>query len=60
MRVLIARGRRVSILLVRERSRGILVHEGSRVAAIRAKDGSGLSVGLGRWCVTIASSLDIS
>ena len=29
MRVLVARGRRVSLLPVRERSRGLLVHEGS-------------------------------
>ena len=36
--VLVARGRRVSLLLVRERSRGLLVHEGSRVAAIQARD----------------------
>ena len=34
MRVLVARGRRVSLLLVRERSRGLLVHEGFRAAAI--------------------------
>ena len=38
MWVLVARGRRVSLLLVRERSRGLLVHEGSRVAVIRARD----------------------
>ena len=44
MRVLVARGRRVSLLLVRERSRGLLVHEGSRAATIRAKDRSGLPV----------------
>ena len=59
MRVLVARGRRVSLLLVRERSRGLLVHEGSRTVAIRARDGSELPVKLGRWCATIASSLDI-
>ena len=58
--MLVARGRRVSLLLVRERSRGILVHEDSRVAAIRARDRSGLPVRLGRWCALIASSLDIS
>ena len=34
MRVLVARGRRVSLLLVWERTRGLLVHEGSRAAAI--------------------------
>ena len=60
MRVLVARGRRVSLLPVQERSRGLLVHEGSRVAAIRARDRSGLPVRLGRWCATIANNLDIS
>ena len=60
MRVLVVRGRRVSLLLVRERCRGLLVHEGSRVVAIQAKDRSELPVRLGRWCATIASSLDIS
>ena len=30
MRVLVARGRRVSLLPIRERSRGLLVHEGSQ------------------------------
>ena len=59
MRVLVARGRRVSLLLVRERSRGLLVHMGSRVTAIRARDISELPVRLGRWYVIIASSLDI-
>ena len=60
MRVLVARERRVSLLLVRERSTGLLVHEGSRVAAIRARDGSELPVKLGKWCATIASNPDIS
>ena len=60
MRVLVARGMRVSLLLVRERSRGLLVHMGSKVAAIRARDKSRLLVRLGRWCATITSSLDIS
>ena len=59
MWVLVARGRRVSLLLVRERSRGLLVHEGSKVEAIRARDRSELPVRLGRWCATIAKSLDI-
>ena len=58
MRVLVARGRRVSLFPVRERSRGLLVHVGSRVSAIRAKDILGLPVRLGRWCAIIASSLD--
>ena len=59
MRVLVARGRRVSILLVRGRSLGLLIHMGSRVAAIWARDRSGLPVRLGRWCTTIASSPNI-
>ena len=60
MRVLVARGRRVSLLLVRERSRGLLVQVGSRAATIWARDKSGFPVRLGRWCVTIANSPDIS
>ena len=60
MRVLVARGRRVGLLLVRERSIGLLVHVGSRAAAIQAKDGSELPIRLGRWCATIASSPGIS
>ena len=59
MRVLVARRRRVSLLLVRERSRGLLVHVGSKAAAIRARDRLWLPVQLGRWCVIIASSPDI-
>ena len=59
MRVLVARGRRVSLLLVRERSRGLLVQVGSRAAAIQARERSGLPVRLGRWCAIIANSLDI-
>ena len=46
--MLVARGRRVGLLLVRERSRGLLVHEGSRVAAILARDRTGLPIRLGR------------
>ena len=60
MQVLVARGRRVSLLLVRERSIGLLVHVGSRAAAIRARDGSEFPVRLGIWCATITSSPDIS
>ena len=37
----------------------VLVHVCSRVAAIRARDRSGLPVRLGRWCATITSSPDI-
>ena len=48
MRVLVARERRVSLLLVRERNIRLLVHEGFRVAAIRAGDRSELPVRLGR------------
>ena len=58
LQVLIAKGRRVSLLPVRERSIGLLVHVVSKAEAIRARDRSGLSVRLGRWCATIASSLD--
>ena len=60
MWVLVQRGRRVSLLPVRERSRGLLVHVGSRVAAIQARDISELSVRLGKWCATIASNPNIS
>ena len=59
MRVPVERGRRVSLLLVRGRSRGLLVHVGSRATTIRARDRSGLLVRLGRWCATIANSPDI-
>ena len=38
MRVLVARGRKVSLLPVQERGRELLVHEGPRVAAIWARD----------------------
>ena len=37
MLVLVARGKRVSLLSIREISRGILVYEGSRAAAIRPR-----------------------
>ena len=60
MWVLVARGRRVSLLLVQERSRGLLVHVGSKAAAIRARDISGLLVRLCIWCATIANSPDIT
>ena len=59
MRVPVARGRRVSLLPVRERSPRLLVHVGSKTTAIRARNRSGLPVKLGRWCATIASSPDI-
>ena len=60
MRVLVARGRRASLLIVRERSRGLLVHVGSRAATIRVMDGSEFPVRLSRWCATIANSPDKS
>ena len=59
MRVLVSRGRRVSLLLVRGRSPGLLVHKGSRATTIRVRDGSELPVRLGRWCASIVSNLDI-
>ena len=59
MRVLVARGRRFSLLPVRERIRGLLVHVDFRAAVIRARDRSGLPVRQDRWYVSIASSLDI-
>ena len=50
MRRLVARGRRVSLLLIQERSRRLLVHEDFRdgAAAIRAKARLGLLVSEGR------------
>ena len=59
MRVLVASGRRVSLLPIRERSIGFLVHVGSKAATIRVRDILGLLVRLGRWRATIASSPDI-
>ena len=59
MRVLVARGKRVGLLLVQEKSRGLLVHVGSKAAAIRARDKLGLPIRLGRWCGTISRSPDI-
>ena len=59
MRVSVARGKRVSLLVALERSRGLLFHVGSRATTIQARDGSGLPVKLGRWCATIASNPDI-
>ena len=52
-------GRIVGLLLVRERSRGLLVHEGSRAATIRARERSVLPVRLGKWCTIIANSPNI-
>ena len=47
-RVLVSKGRRVSLLLVRGRSPRLLVHESSKVMTIRVRDGSELLVRLGR------------
>ena len=70
MWVLVIRGRRVnSLLLTRERSRGLLLHEGfrERVAVTRTKarishpkmgDTSGILASQGRECVSSATSLD--
>ena len=52
---IVARGRRVSLLPVRGKGRGLL----ARVAISRARDKSGLLVRQGRWCASIASSPDI-
>ena len=45
MRVLVERGRRVSLLLVRGRSPRLLVHVGSKAATIRVRDRSELPSG---------------
>ena len=45
MRVLVARGRRVSLLLVRGRSRGLLIHVGSKAAILWARDNQGCQSG---------------
>ena len=59
MRVLVARGRRVNLLLVREKSRRILVREGFRAATIKAKVRPKLPVKLDRRIVISAINLDI-
>ena len=59
MRVPVERVRGVSLLPVRERSRGLLVHACSKAAAIRARDRLVLLVRLGRWCATIVNSPNI-
>ena len=59
MRVPVIRGRRVSFLPVRERSKGLLVHVGSRAVVLLARDRSGLPLRQDKWYVSIASSLDI-
>ena len=57
--VLVLRERDINLLLVRERSRRLLVHKGYKAPVIRARDELGLPVKMGRWCATIASSPDI-
>ena len=61
MRVMVARGRRVSLLLVRERSQRLLVREGFKVAAaaIKAKVRLGLPVRRDIRFVISTISLDI-
>ena len=59
MRVLMARGRRVSLLQVREISQRLQVREGFRVVAIRAKVKPGLSVKQDRQFVISTINLDI-
>ena len=59
MRVLMARGRRVGFLLDRERSQRLLVHEGYKVATIKAKVRLGLPVRRDKRFVIYAISLDI-
>ena len=59
MRVLVARGRRVSLLLVWERSQRLLVRGGLRVAAIRAKVRLELPVRRDRQFVISIIILDI-
>ena len=52
MQVLVARERRINLLLVRERGRGLLFHEclrdGDGVVAFRAKDKPRLLISQGR------------
>ena len=57
--VLVLRKREINLLLVRERSRRLLVRKGYIAPVIRARDELGLPVRMGRWCATIASSPDI-
>ena len=59
MRVLVARGRKVSLLIAQERSQRLLVHKGFRAAAIRAKVRLGLLVRRDMRFVISTISLDI-
>ena len=57
--VLVLREREINLLLVREKNRRLLVSKGYKAPVIRARDELGLTVRMGRWCATIASSPDI-
>ena len=57
--VLVARGMRVSLLLVRERSQSLLVHEGFKASTIKAKARSELPIRRERGFIIYAISLDI-
>ena len=59
MQVLVARGRRVSLLLVWEKIQRLLVREGFRVVAIRAKVRLGLPIRRDKRFVIYVISLDI-
>ena len=59
MRVLVERGRRVSLLQVWERTQRLLVREGFRATAIKAKVRLGLPVRRDMWFVISTISLDI-
>ena len=59
MQVMVARGRRVSLLLVRERIQRLLVREGFKAATIKAKVRPGLPVRRDIRFVISTISLDI-
>ena len=61
IQVLVARGRRIILILVRERSKRLLFHEDFRdgVATIRAKAKSGLLASYDRRHVMTAISMGI-
>ena len=59
MRVLVARGRRVGLLLAQEISQRLLVQEGFRAAAVRAKVRLGLPVRQDKRFIIFAINLDI-
>ena len=57
--VLVLKGREINLLLVRERSRRLLVRKGSKALVIRAREELGLPNGQDSCYVSTASSLDI-